>query len=132
MHFYDFIQLNETEQIEILWYNGEQIGRRKEEDYLILLYQVEGFYVEVFYHNKERVIKKYMSFECTDLLDPYLEKIDIGSIYKQIKKQPKAVDQAMLNAATNNKFSTENSQEADKASKHKLNLWKKIRLIFQK
>src|SRR5436305_15234807 len=89
MHFYDFIQLNETEQIEILWYNGEQIGRRKEEDYLILLFQVEGFYVEVFYHNKERVIKKYVSFECLDRLEPYLENIDISSVYKFIKRPPK-------------------------------------------
>ena len=87
MHFYEFLQLNETEQIELLWYNGEQIGRRKDEDHLILLYQVEGFYVEVFYHNKERAIKKYVSFECIERLDPYLEQIDLSPIYRQIKKQ---------------------------------------------
>jgi len=131
MHFYDFIQLNETEQIEILWYNGEQIGRRKDEEHLILLYQVEGFYVEVFYHNKERVIKKYMSFECTDLLEAYLEKIDITTVYKQIKKQSKAIDQAMLQSAINRNTDTasQSSQKNDE-QKQKFNLWNKIRTIF--
>src|SRR2546423_7185681 len=94
MHFYDFIQLNETEQIELLWYNGQQIGRRKEQEFLILLYQVDGFYVEVFYHNKERVIKKYLSFECTDHLEPYIGNMDISSAYKYMKRQPKAQSSA--------------------------------------
>ena len=133
MHFYDFIQLNETEQIEILWYNGEQIGRRKDEEHLILLYQVEGFYVEVFYHNKERVIKKYMSFECTDLLEPYLEKIDITNVYKQIKKQPKSIDQAMLQSAINRNADASASQSVQKNNqeKQKFNLWNKIKMILK-
>ena len=98
MHFNEFLQLNETEQVELLWYNGEQIGRRKENDYLILLYQVEGFYVEVFYHRKERVIKRYMSFDCSDRrLEPYLEKIDISPIYKQIRKPSRYSDQGLVN-----------------------------------
>ena len=98
MHFNEFLQLNETEQVELLWYNGEQVGRRKEEDYLILLYQVEGFYVEVFYHRKERMIKKYLSFDCSDpRLQPYLEKIDISPIYKQIRKTSKYSDLGLVN-----------------------------------
>ena len=93
MHFNEFLQLNETEQVELLWYNGEQIGRRKEDDFLILLYQVEGFYVEVFYHRKERVIKKYLSFDCGDKrLEPYLEKIDISPVYKHTRKPSKISD----------------------------------------
>jgi hypothetical protein len=98
MHFNEFLQLNETEQVELLWYNGEQIGRRKEDDYLILLYQVEGFYVEVFYHRKERVIKKYSSFDCSDRrLQPYLEKIDISPIYKHTRKPSRISEQGLVN-----------------------------------
>src|SRR5687767_8910813 len=98
MHFNKFLQLNETEQVELLWYNGEQIGRRKEDDYLILLYQVEGFYVEVFYHRKERVIKRYMSFDCSDArLQPYLEKIDISPLNKYIRKPSKIADNGLVN-----------------------------------
>jgi len=80
MHFNEFLQLNETEQVELLWYNGEQIGRRKEDDYLILLYQVEGFYVEVFYHKADYVIVKYNPFTKSELLEPYLNEIDISSL----------------------------------------------------
>lgn len=98
MHFNEFLQLNETEQVELLWYNGEQIGRRKEDDYLILLYQVEGFYVEVFYHRKERVIKKYLSFDYSDKrLESYLEKIDISPIYKLIRKPSRISDHGLVN-----------------------------------
>jgi hypothetical protein len=99
MHFYDFLQLDETEQLELLWYNGEQIGRRKEEEHLILLYQVEGFYVEVFYNSKERAIKKYVSFESVERLEPYLEKIDISSVYRYMKKQPRGRDQNQMDEA---------------------------------
>ena len=98
MHFNEFLQLNETEQVELLWYNGEQIGRRKEDDYLILLYQVEGFYVEVFYHRKERVIKRYMSFDCNDTrLNIYLEKIDLTPIYKHTRKPSRISDNGLVN-----------------------------------
>src|SRR5881227_1575585 len=127
MHFYDFIQLNETEQIEILWYNGEQIGRRKEEDHLILLYQVEGFYVEVFYHNKERVIKKYLSFECTDHLEPYLDTIDISLVYKYMKRTPKGPGNVLLMTNTLNEGIKQDSQlQTPAKAKHKNNLWDKI------
>ena len=102
MHFNEFLQLNETEQVELLWYNGEQIGRRKEDDYLILLYQVEGFYVEVFYHRKNRVIKKYLSFDCSDRrLQPYLEKIDISPINKHTRKPSRISEQGLVNYFVN-------------------------------
>lgn len=89
MHFFDFILLREDEQLEMLWYNGEQIGRRKQNEFLILLYQVEGFYVEVYYNTKYREIEKYLSFECTDKLEPYIRDIDLGIVYKCLKKRSK-------------------------------------------
>ena len=89
MHFFDFVLLNEDEQLEMLWYNGEQIGRRKDREFLILLYQVEGFYVEVFYNTKYKEIEKYLSFECTDKLEPYINHIDLAPVYRYMKKRPK-------------------------------------------
>ena len=88
MNLYRFLKLDETQQTEILWYNGVQIGRRKDEEHTILLYQVESFYVEVFYNRKEKIIKKYRCFEQVDQLAPYLEAIDISPVYRQIKKTP--------------------------------------------
>jgi hypothetical protein len=128
MNFYDFLQLDETEQVEVLWYNGEQIGRRREGEYLILLYQVEGFYVEVFYHSKLREIKRYLSFDCTERLEPYIENIDISCVYRYMKKQP----QSNLYAAVVNTPVLPLSAEEKQIKKRKHNLWNFFLSIFQK
>jgi hypothetical protein len=136
MHFNEFLQLNETEQVELLWYNGEQIGRRKEDDYLILLYQVEGFYVEVFYHRKQRVIKHYMSFDCGDSrLEPYLDKIDITPVYKQIRKQSRNSDLGLVDyfvsMATDK--SIERNQMPQKQEQHpQTSFWKRLQQLFRR
>lgn len=44
----------------------------------VLLYQIDKFYVEVYYHKETNVIKRYRSFESTNQLAPYLSKIDIS------------------------------------------------------
>ena len=89
MHFFDFLQLEENDQIELLWYNGEHIATRKDGEFMMLLYQVEGFYVEVHYQTKERKITKYLCFECTDRLEPYLKIIDLTPLYKYLNKKAK-------------------------------------------
>jgi hypothetical protein len=50
MSLYEFNLLNEIQQAEILWENGVHIGEREDQEHTIVLYQIEGFYVEVFYH----------------------------------------------------------------------------------
>jgi hypothetical protein len=136
MHFYDFLQLDETEQLELLWYNGEQIGRRKEEEHLILLYQVEGFYVEVFYNTKERTIKRYVSFESIERLEPYLEKIDISSVYRYMKKQPKGHDQNQMDEAGDIAVARPEekkilARETGKKTKTKISFWDIFLSIFK-
>ncbi|MFL5772563.1 MAG: hypothetical protein ACJ75F_05365 [Flavisolibacter sp.] len=122
MHFFDFILLREDEQLEMLWYNGEQIGRRRHNEFLIQLYQVEGFYVEVYYNTKYREIEKYLSFECTDKLEPYIRDIDLGIVYKCLKKRSK-------NPAENS------PDEIIGRSIHQTNVsnsfWKKLKNIFR-
>ena len=131
MHFNDFLQLNETEQVELLWYNGEQIGRRKEEDYLILLYQVEGFYVEVFYHRKERMIKRYLSFDCSDSrLDTYLEKVDISPIYKHTRKPSRISDVGMVNYLLNI-ANDKGNDPVKNLRKKKWGIWDRFFMLFQ-
>ena len=136
MHFNEFLQLNETEQVELLWYNGEQIGRRKEDDYLILLYQVEGFYVEVFYHRKERVIKRYMSFDCNDSrLNIYLEKIDLTPIYKHTRKPSRISDNGLVNyfvsKAMDKPIEKTNSSTSNSETKPRIGIWSRLRLLFK-
>ena len=129
MHFFDFVLLTEDEQLEMLWYNGEQIGRRKDREFLVLLYQVEGFYVEVYYNTKYKEIEKYLSFECTDKLEPYISHIDLSPVYKYMKRKPKntAVDFSddVINMVREKK-------KQPHTIVHRKNLWSRIREMFLK
>ncbi len=76
MTLYQFIALDEMEQQEAIW-EGVHIADREDEEHKILLYQLDAFYVEVYYHKKHNVIIKYQPFSSTERLAPYLEKIKI-------------------------------------------------------
>jgi hypothetical protein len=77
----DFLALNETEQTEVVW-SDIHIAERENCKYWILLYQVDSFYVELFFNKDLYEIEALRPFTCTDLLEPYLDKIDIGHLYK--------------------------------------------------
>lgn len=47
---------------------------------MIALFQVDDFYVEVFYNKKTNEVGRIKTFYSTDLLDPYLKYIDISEI----------------------------------------------------
>jgi hypothetical protein len=51
MTLYQFNMLDEMEQAEAVW-SVTHIGERQDEDHSILLYQIDSFYVEVFYHRE--------------------------------------------------------------------------------
>ena len=74
---YQFNCLDEVRQIEIVWSNGVLVAARQEGFYKILLYQIASFYVEVYYQYFQGKMIKLKSFVDTDLLDPYLNTIDI-------------------------------------------------------
>jgi hypothetical protein len=64
----------------VLWSKWAYLGKRNNPEPNILLYQIEGFYVEVFYHRQDNALKRLHSFFSTGQLLPYLDKIDIGSL----------------------------------------------------
>ena len=72
-----FDQLSENKQTDVLWESGAYLDRRTEGYYNILLFQIEGFYAEVFYHAHFNVIIKIETFSDMDRLDPYLHKLDL-------------------------------------------------------
>jgi hypothetical protein len=131
MHFLQFLQLREDDQLETLWYNGEQIGRRKEGEFLVLLYQVEGFYVEVFYHTKQKLITKYVSFEDTDRLDPYISNMDLSLVYRYMRKGAKirwqvSPGEGVESSGINRK------KNGHPAPASKQGFWEKLRSLFHK
>jgi hypothetical protein len=80
MNMYQFNCLDEVRQIELLWSTGVLIGSRQEGFYKILLYQINSFYVEVFYKYFQGKMVKLKSFTDTDLLEPYITSINITSL----------------------------------------------------
>jgi hypothetical protein len=80
MKMYQFNCLDEVRQIEMLWSTGVLVDSRQEGFYKILLYQIDSFYVEVFYQYFQGKLVKLKSFTDTDLLEPYLTCINIASL----------------------------------------------------
>jgi hypothetical protein len=80
MTMYQFNCLNEVRRIELLRSAGVSIGSRQEGSHKILLYQIDAFYVEVFYQYFQEKMVKIKSFSNTDQLDPYLNSINIACL----------------------------------------------------
>jgi len=80
MTMYDFQLLPEQQQVELLYHSGVYIGKRREGISIILLYQLESFYVEVVYRKYRSHVKRLHCFDSTELLDPYLEQIDVENL----------------------------------------------------
>jgi len=76
-----FRQLGEIEQINVLFEKGVYLDTRFDTVCEILLYQIDSFYVEVFYQEKLNTIKRLRSFENVDKLKSYLTKIDIDKLF---------------------------------------------------
>lgn len=74
-----FNQLSEDEQSNIIHKKGVLISVRKAQEYKVLLYQIESFYAEVYYHPTKNVIK-IESFSSTEQLHPYLKQISLDGI----------------------------------------------------
>ena len=79
---YEFNSLEEPKQAEAIL-DGVHVGERFDEEHVIILYQVDGFYVEVFYHKEWHVIMKIRSFSSISHLDPYLMKVSIEEVHEQ-------------------------------------------------
>jgi trehalose/maltose hydrolase-like predicted phosphorylase len=77
MKWTEFEQLPMQQQVSLLYTGGVYIGKRKHCDLTLILFQLEGFYVEVCYAKYRHDISWLQCSDSTVLLDPYLEQIDV-------------------------------------------------------
>ena len=77
MRLQDFSALPANEQTRLLYKAGTYIGKRKLAATTIVLYQLEGFYAEIFVLEYRRVIGIISSFVGTERIEPYLLQIDV-------------------------------------------------------
>jgi hypothetical protein len=80
----EFNTLEADDQAFITWYEGVYLEQYFDGTFNILLFQVDGFYVEVFYHPTQDEVYGYRSFHSPESLDPYLDKIDIGALLQLV------------------------------------------------
>lgn len=74
---FEFQLLSEAEKLESLYQEGTYIGKRRILDSSSILYQLDGFYVEVLYQKYRCQIRQIRCSENTILLDPYLEQVGL-------------------------------------------------------
>jgi len=80
MTLYEFKLMDETSQAAMVWY-APHIAERHLGDFSILLFQIDGFYVELYYNNRQNKIDRFRSFSNVDLLTPYLSQIDLNGLF---------------------------------------------------
>lgn len=74
MKLYQYKKLNEAEQYRILWTDGILIDACIEGDIKKILYALNNFYVELWYHVYTNKIMWKLSFKQGKLLEKYLDK----------------------------------------------------------
>jgi hypothetical protein len=77
MNLRAFKMLDIKEQFDIVYEQGVMLLDRNDQSCSYLLYQVDGFYVEVKHELSVNEISAINSFSSVDLLEPYLETIEI-------------------------------------------------------
>ena len=77
MTLQEFAELPDEEKTSLLYQHGTYIGKRKLSTTTVVLYQLDGFYTEVYYRQYRRIIERMSCFSTTARLDPYLTEIDV-------------------------------------------------------
>lgn len=78
----EFTLLDDTKQAEALIERGVFLAERQYKNFSIFLYQLDDFYVEIYHNLKFNVMQGMRSFADEDELEPFLETIDISSLYQ--------------------------------------------------
>jgi len=84
MDIRDFNFMDGMTKTEVLATNGVYLAERNDGCFRITLYQVNNFYVEIYYHKTRYFYICIRSFEDAGDLFPYLQDIDISEVYKVI------------------------------------------------
>lgn len=82
MNLNEFTRLQKAEQMEIIWQNGVPVGERGNQHHLYVLYCVFDFYFEAKHKLGYSEVVGSKAFKDGELLDHYLDKIDISNLNK--------------------------------------------------
>ena len=77
MRLTEFEELAECSMLELIKDQGVYIGKLKSKGKISLLYQVDGFYVELVYLKYRQSIERIRCFDSTKNIDRYIKQIDL-------------------------------------------------------
>ncbi len=80
MQLSDFIFLDEAQMKTIVLHEGVLVAKRRSSDYLVLLFQMDDFYVETYCNMQNKAVSEYRVFRNVNALDPYLDNIAIEDL----------------------------------------------------
>lgn len=75
-----FDVLTEEQQGNVLWEKGVHIATKETLDHTLAIYQIDNFYVEVYYDWSSNYVKRFRSFDSPSRLQSYLEGIETTEI----------------------------------------------------
>jgi hypothetical protein len=61
---------------------GEYLMERKTNAYRVVLYSCGSFFAEVWHHNDFNEVDYVRAFQSTEVLEPYMQEISIGSAFQ--------------------------------------------------
>jgi hypothetical protein len=76
----DFDFMDGLEKGEAIADHAVFLACRTEGCFVITLYQLDGFYVEIYFHNTQFMYKSVRTFTDVGELSPYLDGIDISEV----------------------------------------------------
>lgn len=80
MKMRDFDIMEGHDKLVMLSSDAVLLGLRKDGCFAIGLFQLENFYVEIYFHTTQGCIKNIRCFSGTAELSPYLEQVDISGL----------------------------------------------------
>ena len=76
----EFDELTEDLQFKLLQRDGVYVGKRKLGKQTVVLLQLYGFYVEVYYKNYRKAVDHIITSNHTDILQHYLDQIHVKDL----------------------------------------------------
>lgn len=76
----EYNHLPEQERMQILHRDGVYVGKRKIGKQTVVLFQLYGFYIEVFYKQYRKQIDHTVASDSTDVLQPYINQIGVKGL----------------------------------------------------
>lgn len=80
MTYNEFQNQSDNEKISYIWHNGKPVARSFSSESSFILYQLDGFYVEIEYKTDFVEIVKLNAFGILDIPAAYLDQVDITGL----------------------------------------------------